>query len=183
MKSLKVLTLLLFFTLNVSFYFMSSCSRKVKCNRVSFVNIEPYNNQDSLPRPIDAGGVLGKALYFEVKYVDSFIKCAALNRSPWSNSLYASSTQYFSELFITKINVTCDRSYDTSHPAGSLLDDLFIVQRNVKANINDTNKTVMYLRHSPNDTGQYRFTFRLKSSDSAKQPDIIVNLDPIKLLN
>lgn len=168
----KKFLLLLALPLVVNFLFVRmSCGRKPNCFKPRSLSLTPIDNADSVEHAPNSNGVIAKAFILEYAFSIESYYCG--NSSFCFNNAYAQ-TSYTKPFKIDSIHLTSNHHFDSRHPAGSNLNDLFS-----KPNYYTTSER-FYLLHVPSDTGTHIFTIKAYTTDSIKI--FIASTSPVKLL-
>lgn len=138
------------------------------CTSINNATLTAYNNTDSLPAPVGNKDVAGKALLLRLEIQQNTVLCS--RQRPFSpiNSAYATSCGYrdtYIELdSVVQVVITTDKAYDATHPAGSVLNDYFHLEKS-KDHDNDIVIMDYYALQPPAHSDSYSFTVQLLLAD------------------
>lgn len=169
-KSTGIILLLLI----ADFLFVQMTCGRRHCSNPETAQLTPYDNADSTPHAPGAAGVKATAFMLELNINFSDYICKR-RTSLFVSQAYAGPAYYTP---IDHVELTSDRNFDATHPAGSDLQDLFN-HPNVSALNFYTPKTNFYLLHPPSDSGTHIFTIKIYTIDSGRT--IITTAAPVKL--
>jgi hypothetical protein len=139
-----------------------------------------WNNADSTAKAPDASGVLAKALLLKLTLDDSIYTCYAPCLMLPINTAYAFSCRAIPKMEkIDSFSILSDHDFDTAHPAGKELKDLFKYYSTDKNGEFDQYHA-FYLSYNPTDTGTHTFTIKLYAANSSR--NLSITALPVKLL-
>lgn len=179
-KTFIVLSVLML--LNMSSIFLYSCrcntDNRANCRMVYSVNIETIDNGGLDEKPVVNNTVFAKALLFRLNTVDGVEFCKSNNKAIWpANHAYAMMCKQPEEQRFLSEKALCiyaNNDFDTLHPAGSDLKNLFVIKG-----------SAFYLSNAPSDTSKtYIFTFEKTYFNEILRSDtsFSVSSPPLKLL-
>lgn len=168
--------------LHLSSIFLYSCScssdNRANCRIVYSVNIETIDNGGLDEKPVVNNTVFAKALLFRLKTVDGVEFCK-LNKPaicPTNKAFAMMCKQREEQRFLSEkaLRIYANNDFDSLHPAGSDLKNLFIIKG-----------STFYLANAPADTSKtYIFTFEKTYFNEVLRSDTVFNASsqPLKLL-
>jgi hypothetical protein len=175
MKRKLSLLLLSILVLHSSFILLNGCGHRCdqQCYYHTSAQLVVMDNSDSLPKQVSSGRVLAAALMFTINVQDTLGVCGKRNFSLINTASAECSGHRIANSFDT-FYLTSDHAFNASHPAGAVLNDLFIQSGSLIRGVS------LYLRVKPDDTGTHIFTVKLVPKDTSKA--IIAHSLPVKLL-
>lgn len=161
----KTLAFVLFFLfLPGIFSLMVSCGNKCydQCYTVTNIELKAVDNGDSIPKPPVNSTIKAKALLLQLWVKDTVTDGMCTHKSAFTNDAFATYFRNCSTTgpYIQKLTITADKNFDSTHPAGTDLYNLFFEEKKVPyytAGIYN-----FYLLNAPDKNDSFVFTINIK---------------------
>lgn len=184
MTKLRLLLVLPLLSLNTGLFLMGGCfsSGEGYCAFYNKGTLTAYDNGDTAVRTIGINGISAKAMILQLELEDTIFLCYR----PFAyagNAAYAFRRSLRADTYtqIDSVQITSNRDFDATHPAGANLIGLFTsIELNAGNRALPGNSARYFLMHSPADTGTHTFTLHTFTSNPAH--NISISSAPVKLL-
>jgi len=183
MKKARIFLFVQLFFINSTLMLLGGCFSRnddVYCIYYNSGNIVAWNNALSMPTLVNDSGVIAQSLMLQLLLQDTAYLCKSTSFRYADGAAYAFKSET-KITYIDSLHIVSNKNFDSTHPAGSNLIDLFS-NPDLKAGIRRirTNSVNFYLTYPPADTGTHTFTITTFSADTLKK--IVITSLPIKLL-
>lgn len=147
-----------------------------KCKVVESITLSVIDNGGLNQKSVQNNIVYAKALLIRANVKQSVNICLKSEVSPFVNAAYASykKNDYKRSFYLTSTHVYADHDFDSKHPAGSDIKDLFVIKGDD-----------YYLMSAPDDTSLL-FSFSVKNiynidGYSSRDTSLMASTNPLKL--